>query len=106
MKRNIVSIFALALVAVGCSSSQKATKVVDVATYKNSITSTELSKHLYIVADDNMEGRNTGEPGQKRAGEYLINEYKKNGISFPAGATDFYQKVPSEFMKRGRSVQK
>jgi hypothetical protein len=101
MKRNIVSIFALALVAVGCSSSQKATKVVDVATYKNSITSTELSKHLYIVADDNMEGRNTGEPGQKRAGEYLINEYKKNGISFPPGATDFYQKVPSEFMKRG-----
>jgi hypothetical protein len=101
MKRNIVSIFALALVAVGCSSSQKATKVADVVVYKNSITSAELSKHLYIVADDNMEGRNTGEPGQKRAGEYLINEYKKNGISFPPGATDFYQKVPSEFMKRG-----
>ena len=101
MKKNIVSIIALTLVAVGCSSSEKTTKVVDVATYKNSITSSELSKHLYIVADDNMEGRNTGEPGQKRAGEYLINEYKKNGISFPPGATDFYQKVPSEFMKRG-----
>lgn len=101
MKKNIVSIIALTLVAVGCSSSEKTTKVVDVATYKNSITSSELSKHLYIVADDNMEGRNTGEPGQKRAGEYLINEYKKNGISFPTGATDFYQKVPSEFMKRG-----
>jgi hypothetical protein len=101
MKKNIVSIIALTLVAVGCSSYEKTTKVVDVATYKNSITSSELSKHLYIVADDNMEGRNTGEPGQKRAGEYLINEYKKNGISFPTGATDFYQKVPSEFMKRG-----
>ena len=56
---------------------------------------------FYIVADDNMEGRNTGEPGQKRAGEYLINEYKKIGVSFPPGATDFYQKVPSEFMKKG-----
>ncbi|MBP6039458.1 MAG: M28 family peptidase [Flavobacterium sp.] len=101
MKKNILSLVALAIVVVSCSTSQKATKVADVVVYKNSITSAELSKHLYIVADDNMEGRNTGEPGQKRAGEYLINEYKKNGISFPPGATDFYQKVPSEFMKRG-----
>ena len=101
MKKNILSLVALAIVAVSCSTSQKATKVADVVVYKNSITSAELSKHLYIVADDNMEGRNTGEPGQKRAGEYLINEYKKNGISYPTGATDFYQKVPSEFMKRG-----
>jgi hypothetical protein len=101
MKKNILSLVALAIVAVSCSTSQKATKVADVVVYKNSITSAELSKHLYIVADDNMEGRNTGEPGQKRAGEYLINEYKKNGISYPTGASDFYQKVPSEFMKRG-----
>lgn len=101
MKKNIITLFALGLVAVGCSPTQTATKVADVTTYKNSITSSELSKHLYIIADDNMEGRNTGEPGQKRAGEYLINEYQKNGISFPKGATDFYQKVPSDFMKRG-----
>lgn len=101
MKKNILSIIALAMVSVSCSTSQKITKVADVVVYKNSITPAELSKHLYIVADDNMEGRNTGEPGQKRAGEYLINEYKKNGISYPTGASDFYQKVPSEFMKRG-----
>jgi Zn-dependent M28 family amino/carboxypeptidase len=48
-----------------------------------------------------MEGRNTGEPGQKKAGQYLINEYKKAGLSYPDTATDWYQKVPSEFMKRG-----
>lgn len=101
MKKNIITLFAVGLVAVGCSPTRTATKVADVATYKNSITSAELSKHLYIIADDNMEGRNTGEPGQKRAGEYLIKEYQKNGISFPKGASDFYQKVPSDFMKRG-----
>ena len=86
---------------ISSTTAQNAKKVADVATFKNSITPAELSKHLYIVADDNMEGRNTGEPGQKRAGDYLINEYKKNGISFPKGASDFYQKVPSDFMKRG-----
>ncbi|WP_396209616.1 M28 family metallopeptidase [Flavobacterium sp.] len=101
MKKNIVSIITLAFILVGTSYAQNAKKIADVTAFKNSITPTELSKHLYIIADDNMEGRNTGEPGQKRAGEYLINEYKKNGISFPKGASDFYQKVPSEFMKRG-----
>ncbi len=101
MKKNILFILALALVTISSTTAQKGTKVADVATFKNSITPAELSKHLYIVADDNMEGRNTGEPGQKRAGDYLINEYKKNGISFPKGASDFYQKVPSDFMKRG-----
>lgn len=101
MKKNNLLILALALVTITSITAQNATKGADVATFKNSITPAELSKHLYIVADDNMEGRNTGEPGQKRAGEYLINEYKKNGISFPKGASDFYQKVPSDFMKRG-----
>jgi hypothetical protein len=101
MKKNIVSIITLVCIVAGTSYAQNAKKVADVTAFKNSITPAELSKHLYIIADDNMEGRNTGEPGQKRAGEYLINEYKKNGISFPKGASDFYQMVPSDFMKRG-----
>jgi hypothetical protein len=37
-----------------------------------------------------MEGRETGSAGQKL--EYLINQYVKNNISFPKGATSFYQK--------------
>ncbi len=87
---------------VSCSSAQKTTKKqADASNYITTIKAEELSKHLYIVAGDEMQGRNTGEPGQKKAGEYLISEYKKMGISFPPGATDFYQKVPSEFMKRG-----
>ncbi len=87
---------------VSCSSAQKTKKKqADASNYITTIKAEELSKHLYIVAGDEMQGRNTGEPGQKKAGEYLISEYKKMGISFPPGATDFYQKVPSEFMKRG-----
>ncbi len=87
---------------VSCSSAQKTTKKqADASNYITTIKAEELSKHLYIVAGDEMQGRNTGEPGQKKAGEYLISEYKKMGLSFPPGATDFYQKVPSEFMKRG-----
>ncbi|WP_432671506.1 M28 family metallopeptidase [Flavobacterium sp. SM2513] len=76
---------------------------VDITKYLNTITAAELSKHLYIVAADSMQGRDTGSEGQKKAGRYLISEYKKMQISFPTGATSFYQKVPSAFMKRNYS---
>ena len=102
MKKILFSGAVLMLLLSSCSSAQMAPqKAADAGTYITTIKAEELSKHLYIVAGDEMQGRNTGEPGQKKAGEYLINEYKKMGISFPPGATDFYQKVPSEFMKRG-----
>ncbi len=100
--RKIMLLGVVFTMFVSCSSAQKTTKKqADASNYITTIKAEELSKHLYIVAGDEMQGRNTGEPGQKKAGEYLISEYKKMGLSFPPGATDFYQKVPSEFMKRG-----
>jgi Zn-dependent M28 family amino/carboxypeptidase len=50
-----------------------------------------------------MEGRNTGSEGQKKAGMYLISQYEANGISYPKGAENFYQKVPSEYMSKAFS---
>jgi hypothetical protein len=100
--RKIMLLGVVFTMFVSCSSAQKTTKKqAGASNYITTIKAEELSKHLYIVAGDEMQGRNTGEPGQKKAGEYLISEYKKMGLSFPPGATDFYQKVPSEFMKRG-----
>lgn len=76
---------------------------IDLTQYLNTITAPELKKHLFIVAADSMQGRDTGSEGQKKAGKYLISEYQKIGMSFPTGATSFYQGVPSEFMKRSYS---
>ncbi len=75
-------------------------RVPDPIKYLHSITEGELKTHLYIVANDSMQGRDTGTEGQKKAGKYLISQYIKNGINHPPLATDFYQKVPSEFMKK------
>jgi Zn-dependent M28 family amino/carboxypeptidase len=76
---------------------------VDLTQYLNTITANKLQKHLYIVAADSMQGRDTGSESQKKAGNYLISEYEKIGLSFPKGANSFYQKVPSAFMKRSYS---
>jgi len=60
----------------------------------------ELIKHLSIIAGDEMEGRKTGEAGQKMAANYLRNIYKNLGIETLPGTEDYYQFVPSEAMKR------
>ena len=73
---------------------------VDEVKYINTITPNELKAHLTIVASDAMEGRDTGSEGQKRAGRYLIEQYKKEGIPFPKGASSYFQKVPADFMNK------
>ena len=102
MKQLLLSGAIVALLLTGCSSAKTAQKSkADAGTYLSTITAEELKTHLYIVAGDDMEGRDTGTEGQKKAGKYLIEQYKKNGISHPPIAADWYQKVPSEYMKRG-----
>lgn len=72
-----------------------------------SISSEELKKHLYIVASDEMEGRDTGSEGQKKAGRYLIEQYQKMGVSHPKAMKDYYQIVPKEALngRRGNLPQ-
>lgn len=96
MKKTLTTGFIFSLFLASCSAV-KPTK------YIQTISATDLKTNLYIVASDEMEGRNTGEPGQKKAGKYLISQYEKIGISYPKGAESFYQKVPSEFMSRSFS---
>ncbi|MCG2793219.1 MAG: M28 family metallopeptidase [Weeksellaceae bacterium] len=66
----------------------------------NGITAAELKTNLYVIAADDMEGRDTGSAGQKKAGVYIIDQYKKNGINFPVALGSYYQKVPAEAMKK------
>jgi hypothetical protein len=96
-KRSLILCLLLA-VTIGCASKKDTTAIV--TKYMNTITSDELKTHLTIIAADDMEGRDTGSKGQKKAGRYLISQYEKNGIPFPKGASDYYQKVPAAFMNK------
>src|SRR5690554_4820373 len=60
----------------------------------------EMIKHLTIIAGDEMEGRKTGEQGQKRAANYLRNYYQSLGVEALPGTEDYFQHVPSEAMRR------
>ncbi len=55
--------------------------------YANTITSDELKSHLEILASDALEGRETGERGQKMAAAYIKYEFRKDGLE-PVVATE------------------
>lgn len=89
MKKPILLVGALLLMF---SCKQEATKE-DIVNYAGTITQTELKEHLYTYASDEFEGRNTGDPGQKKAVEYLKKEYETLGIpSLIEG--NYFQNVP------------
>ena len=79
------------------SCKKEATKE-DIVNYAKTITEDELKQHLYIYASDEFEGRDTGEPGQKKAVEYLKNEYEKLGIP-PVIEGNYFQNVPLNIVK-------
>ena len=50
-----------------------------------------------MLATDNMEGRETGSPGLRKAEAFVVDQLKKNGLQ-PAGTDGFYQ--PIKFISR------
>ncbi len=93
-----------------CGTSQSSTAVAPeldtkpniesaVVTYAESITAKELKEYLYTFAGDDFEGRDTGEPGQKKAAEYLKSQYKSMGIPSPIGGDDYFQEIPESYFR-------
>lgn len=100
----------LSIVALGllfaCNSSQKtvsettqARRVADPVPFAETITQEELKEHLYTYASDEFEGRETGQPGQKKAVEYLKAHYESLGIPAAKPNGDYFQDVPLEVSK-------
>src|SRR5258706_14519037 len=48
--------------------------------------------HIQVLADDNMEGRNTGSPGHLRAARFVADEFEHAGLK-PAGVDGYLQPV-------------
>lgn len=52
--------------------------------------------HVKFLADDSLEGRDTGSEGLRKAQAYAVEQFKKAGLE-PAGSDGFYQ--PVSFMQ-------
>ncbi len=82
---------ALLLIVAVCVST------VSQSAAKNSFDGHTWWDHVKVLADDNMEGRDTGSPGLRKAEAYVVDQLKKSGVQ-PAGKNGYYQ--PVQFISR------
>ncbi|MDU0112450.1 M28 family metallopeptidase [Psychrosphaera aquimarina] len=78
-----------ALVALLAACSQQNSS--EVATV--SVEKARIKAHLEFLADDQLEGRDTGSQGYEIAANYVAAEFKKMGL-VPAGEDGYMQRVP------------
>ena len=91
----VMAVFSMAL---ACKiQKNKPISEANVEEYGSTITAAELKDHLYTFASDEFQGRDTGKPGQKKAANYLKDNYMEMEIASPLGGEDYFQDIPSSF---------
>ncbi|MEJ7589682.1 MAG: peptidase M28, partial [Ferruginibacter sp.] len=58
------------------------------------ITTNDLKKHLTIIAGEEMEGRETGTEGQRKAATYIESQFKQIGLLSPDTLKGYQQMYP------------
>ena len=101
MKKTILILCTSLLTLVSCTSQPKNNSKYNALDYTSLITAANLKEALYIYASDAFEGRNTGEPGQKKAIEFIKNHYVALGIPSPIADGDYFQEIPASYFKDG-----
>jgi len=92
--RKLNTLILIISLSVGCSQENKSDK------YAESITSKELSELVYEFASDEFEGRDTGEPGQKLAVNFIRDFYKANNIDKADNTEEYFQKFLVDFSEK------
>lgn len=83
MKPRILFSLLIVVIAFACSGPAKIQKS------DNQLTE-NLKAHIGYLADDKLEGRRTGMPGEKLAMDYISEQFKKIGLA-PAGTDGYIQ---------------
>jgi Zn-dependent M28 family amino/carboxypeptidase len=86
--RISIAVFSLLIV-----SGAQAQKIPNPQPYAKSITADDLKKHLYIVAGKEMEGRETGTEGERKAAAYLESQFRSMQLQ-PGNNGNFQMPFP------------
>lgn len=92
MKQILTILIGVLFICNGYAQSEE-----DALKYAESITKDDLYDKLSILASDAMEGRETGERGQKMAAAFISDHFQRLGLQGPVKQTNgssYYQPVP------------
>ncbi|WP_284653432.1 M28 family metallopeptidase [Flavobacterium terrisoli] len=98
MTKKIITLSLLIMFFTSCSAQKSSAGKAYARPDLSAISTESLRTNLTYIASDETEGRETGSEGQKKAGKFMIDFYKRNGIAFPTGAKDYYQPIPAAYL--------
>jgi hypothetical protein len=67
--------------------------LTDPTPFMNTITAPELKALLEVLASKSMEGRETGERGQRKAADFIAQQFKEAGIPPQGDRNTYFQKI-------------
>lgn len=73
----------------------------DAKKFAKTISAKDLKEYLSVLASDSLEGRETGERGQKMAAQYIAGKFKEFGLEAPVQTPEgksYFQKYPLQKM--------
>ena len=88
MKKLFVSICFIGFAQISSAQTDAATK------YAELVNQNFLKKHLTVIAGDEMEGRETGKEGQRKAAAYIEQFFKTTGLKMPVSQNGYQQMYP------------
>ncbi len=104
--------FLMMVALCGCLIKVSAQSELDAEKYAETITKEDLYDYLSILASDALEGRETGERGQKMAAAFISDHFKRLGLTAPVNNSylqpvELYTSIPGNtyVIVKGEKVQ-
>lgn len=99
MKKIALLVFTISLLSCSTSKNTSINEIETKQKFANNITSNDIKDIVLILASDPLEGRKTGEKGQKIAANYIADFYKHNKIESAIDEGNYLQKIPKSYFK-------
>ncbi|REE01733.1 M28 family peptidase [Marinoscillum furvescens] len=109
MKNLLIAIVGILFAFSATAQNKRAPK------YEKTITSKDLRSYLSVLASDSLEGRETGEPGQKKAAAFIAGKFAEFGLEPGVnvdGEESYFQSYPlnkinyrTAYLKKGDEVK-
>ena len=99
---KILHILIFLLFATAASTQDTAARKGDPAVMiASTIKGDDISEYLHVLAADDMEGRELGRPGNRRAAEYIASKLEEMGIPSAPGFDSHFQELAITRVKLG-----
>ena len=84
--------------------ASKPGKTITTSLPEFSMSQADVEAHTRFLASDELQGRRTGEPGNKTAARYIAEYFRMLGLQKPAGQTDYFQPIELERVRPATSA--